>query len=164
MGQEITVVDDSDYVGYAASMVREGEIYMTDVTSMVANVLAALRKHYRNCAPGRAEYNTMSRLNILDHGNKNVIEIGTDRIEASNVSSFEPALKKLRGRFDKGGFVHLQHCEIGQNRALLTALARIFGVSVYAGASYQNPVYRFNFGDYVRADPNGTFTQDVGRP
>ena len=164
MGQEITVIDDSDHVGYAASMVREGEIYMTNVESMVANVLAALRKHYRNCAPGRVEYNSMARLNILDHGNKDGIQVGSDWISPSNVTSYEPALKKLRGRFDKGGFVHLQHCEVGQNRTLLTSLARIFGVSVYAGTSYQNPVYRFNFGDYVRADPNGTFTQDVGRP
>lgn len=31
MGQEITVIDDSDHVGYLASMVREGEVYMTNV-------------------------------------------------------------------------------------------------------------------------------------
>lgn len=164
MGTEITVIDDSDYVGFGAAMFREGEIYMTDVASMVANVLAALRKHYRSCAPGRVEYTTMSRLNILDHGNKDGLQIGNDWISAVSLPKFEPALKKLRGRFDQGGFVHLQHCEVGQNRALLTSLARIFGVSVYAGTGAHNPVYRFNFGDYVRADPNGTFTRDVGRP
>ena len=45
----------------------------------------------------------------------------------------------------------------------MTGLAKTFGVSVYAGTGSQNPVYRFNFGDYVRADPNGNYAK-AGRP
>ncbi|MGH6928532.1 MAG: hypothetical protein ACREEV_09470, partial [Dongiaceae bacterium] len=61
------------------------------------------------------------------------------------------------------GFVHLQHCDIGINKELLAALAKIWDVPVYAGTGAHNPVYRFNRGDYVRADPNG-WVRRAGRP
>ena len=51
MGREITVIDDSDYVGFAASMVREGEIYVVDVPTMVASVVARFRIYSRVCTP-----------------------------------------------------------------------------------------------------------------
>jgi hypothetical protein len=38
---EITVIDASDRVGWAAAATRVGEIYMTDVVSMVTNVIGA---------------------------------------------------------------------------------------------------------------------------
>ena len=60
MGLEITVIDDSDHVGYAAAMVREGEIYTVNVASMVANVIARLRVYSRVCTPV-ARYNKISR-------------------------------------------------------------------------------------------------------
>jgi hypothetical protein len=58
MGLEITVIDDRDHVGWFASATRLGELYMTDVASMVSNVLT------------RAGASNIDRLNILDHGNK----------------------------------------------------------------------------------------------
>ena len=60
--------------------------------------------------------------------------------------------------------MHLQHCDVGQNRTLLLRVAQVFGVSVYAATGKYNPVLRFTWGDYVRADPDGTFHTDVGRP
>src|SRR5688572_28696178 len=110
---EITVIDDSDHVGWAASATRIGEIYMTDVASMVKNVLA------------EAGSNKISRLNILDHGNDTSFQIGTDWISLHSLPSFESELSKLNGHFTASGFVHLQHCEIGQNAPLLTKLAKI---------------------------------------
>jgi hypothetical protein len=59
-------------------------------------------------APGRVEYNAMARLNVLDHGKKDGIQLGSDWIDSSNVTNYEPAFRKLRGRFDRGGFVDLQ--------------------------------------------------------
>ena len=53
---EVTVIDDSDVVGWLAGFVRTGEVYMTDTNSMVRNILRALGERQ------------MSRLNILDHG------------------------------------------------------------------------------------------------
>lgn len=149
---EITVIDSSDRVGWLASATRIGEVYMTDVRSMVTNVLL------------KAGRNPITRLNILDHGNKNGIQIGNDWIEISNLIKFEPVLLLLRIAFDPSGFVHLQHCQVGSNRALLLQFARIFGVPVYAGTGLHNPVLRFNFGNYNRATPKGNFEKEVGRP
>lgn len=177
MGIEVTVIDDSDNVGWAAAATRIGEIYMTSCRDMVDGVLAKLA----------AEGETMSRLNLLDHGNTTSFSLGSDWISSSSLSTYRTDLVRLNGQFDTGGFVHLQHCQIGQNRPLLVSLAGIFGVSVYAGQDYQNPVYRWNmaarrhegwlsgwtkaipdptqgFERYVRAGPDGTFEQNADRP
>jgi hypothetical protein len=136
MGMEITVIDDSDIVGWMASATRFGEVYMTNVTSMVSNVLMRLGS------------NTIDRLNILDHGNSSGIEIGTDWITPRSLPTFVPTLTRLRSKFSTGGFVHLQHCNVGSNHALLCELSRVFGVPVVAGTGKHNPVYRFNLGHY----------------
>jgi hypothetical protein len=168
MDMEITVIDDSDFVGFAASSVREGEIYMQDVASMVKNIFARLRIYRRACTPSDSNsgymYNKMSRLNILDHGNKNGLEIGTDWITVATLPQYQPTLALLAANFAAGGFVHLQHCEIGQQRPLMLSLAKTFGAPVYAGTGKHNPVYRFNTGTYVRAEPNGKFNGNAGRP
>ena len=132
--------------------VRLGEIYMTAVSSLVRNVFKHTGK------------NLISRLNILDHGSEYGIQIGNDVITLAALPKYEPTLNLLKGHFTKEGFVHLQHCKIGKNGPLLIQLAKIFGVSVYAGTGNHNSVYRFNFGDYVRALPNGKFLKDVSRP
>ncbi len=150
--KEITVIDGSDVVGWAAGATRVGEVYMSDVDSMVENVLERLQQ------------GKITRLNILDHGNSNTIQIGNDRIGTGNLSNYAEQLGWLNGRFASGGFVHIQHCEAGQNKDLICGLAEIFGVPVYAGTGAHNPVYRFNFGDYVKCDPDGTFYPDAGRP
>ena len=152
MGIEVTVIDDSDIVGWAAGATRVGELYMTGVAHMVRVVLAHIGSR------------RMDRLNISDHGNSTSLQVGRDRINITTLASFKPHLCRLRGHFSPGGFVHLQHCRVGQNATLLTALAGVFGVSVYAGTGLQNAVYRFNTGQYVRADPNGTYTCPVDLP
>jgi hypothetical protein len=149
---EFTVVDDSDTVGWLASATRTSEIYMTDVRSMVTNV---------SRAAGRKP---IKRLNILDHGNDDGAEIGSDWIDVSTFPSFEATLALLRGKFARGGFVHLQHCNVGSNHPLLTMFARAFGVRVYAGTGAHNPLYRINFGEYDFCDPGGTCSHGVSRP
>lgn len=164
MEREITVIDDSDIVGWIAGAVREDEIYMTDVESMVKNVLKALRPYSRTCSYPPTPSITISRLNILDHGNTDGIEIGKDWIDVSTLPAFKPILGRLKGNFSASGFVHLQHCNVGQNRVLLLDLAKTFGVPVYAGTGAHNPFYRINFGSYVRANPDGSFHADAARP
>lgn len=149
---EITVVDDSDWVGWAAAATRAGEVYMRDVRNMVEEVLK------------KAGTDTISRLNVLDHGTETGFELGRDWIDTSTLPYFKKELGRLREHLASGGFVHLQHCGIGQNVDLLIDLSKILGVPIYAGTDDQNPVYRFNWGTYVRAMPDGTFYVDVGRP
>jgi hypothetical protein len=152
MNIEITAVDDSDFVGWVASATRIGEIYISSVSTLVTKVQQATKT------------NKILRLNIIDHGNPKSLQIGSDRIRVDNLAKYSPELKKLRPLFHKDAIVHLQHCDIGQNRVLLLELAKVFGRPVYAGTGAHNPLYRINFGDYVRADPDGTFHTDVGRP
>jgi hypothetical protein len=149
---EITVVNDNSVTGWLAAATRIGEVYMTDVRSMVANVLA------------KAGRTPITRLNILDHGNSSGGDFGTDWIDNATFATFEPTLILLRGHFAPNGFVHLQHCDIGSNHALLIRFARAFGVPVVGGTGAQNPIYRFNTGNYDRCDASGSCTSNVGRP
>lgn len=149
---EITVIDSRDHVGWAAAATRLGEVYMTDVSSMVTEVKK------------KANGKLISRLNILDHGNKTGIEIGDDWITTASLGKYRKELSKLVTCFTAKGFVHLQHCNIGANKTLLIQLAKLFKVRVYSGTGKHNPVYRFNFGEYVCAYPNGDFKKKVGRP
>lgn len=167
MGVEVTVIDDSDIVGWAAAATRTDEIYMTSVTTMVDNVIAKLHSmtpYTRTCSPASPQAPRMSRLNILDHGNTTGFEVGSDWVTIGTITGYQAKLQELRPYFEEGGFVHLQHCEIGQNTTLLARLAAILNASVYAGTGKHNPVYRFNFGDYVKVDPDGTVHRNVSRP
>jgi len=156
-GLEITVVDDSDYVGWAAAATRVGEIYMHDIKSMVANVIAT-------CCVGSNKYKRIARLNILDHGNPEGFQLGGDWISMGSFPAAAIELVKLRPYFAKGGMVHLQHCQIGQNKLLIVKLAQLLRVQVYAGTGDQNPIYRVNllgtgpipFENYVVASPDGS--------
>lgn len=134
---ELTVIDDSDHVGWMASFTRSGELYMKDVKSMVS----AITTHMKSQADSK-----ISRLNILDHGNKQGIEIGKDYIHSGNLKNYVGDLIKLRPYFSVSGFIHLQHCDIGKNQLFLSAFSLIVNVPVYAGTGKHNPVYRFNFG------------------
>lgn len=150
-GMDIAVIDDSDLYGTFASMTRTEEIYMKDVKSMVANVLKK-----------KGSYK-IRRLDVIDHGNPRTFQIGGDWIGLESLAKFEGELSKLTGQFVASGFVHLQHCDIGMNRPLLAALAKLWGVSVYAGEGKHRAQIRHNTGKYVRADPNGKVYYD-GRP
>jgi hypothetical protein len=119
---------------------------------MVDNVLKKLGK------------NAITRLNILDHGNPDGIQLGSDWITTTTLPLYSVQLSRLTGYFSSDGLVHLQHCEAGQNKDLLVALARAFGVPVYAGTGKHNSTMRFNLGHYVVAYPSGIYKDDVGRP
>lgn len=153
---DIAAIDDSDIVGWMASVFRLNEMYMTDVTSLVEGVK-------RRCAAitGGAH---VRRLDVLDHGNSAGMEIGSDWITMKNVGSFDSQFRQLGSLFDKAGFVHFQHCEVGQNHTLLAHLSKVLGVPVYAGTGAHNPVYRFNFGKYERCVKDGNCESDVARP
>lgn len=152
MAIDITAVDTSDVVGFLAAATRFGEVEFTDVRSLVSGVRA------------RAGAATLRRLNICDHGNALGLELGTDWITLSSLPHYKQLLSQLSCSFTPGGFVHLQHCDVGQNHALLCAISAIFGVPVYAGTGAHNAVYRFNFGRYERCVPNGDCESDVPRP
>jgi hypothetical protein len=47
------------------------------------------------------------------------------------------------------------HCHIGVNKALLTKVAKTFGVPVYAGTSYHRSQIRYQSGEYVLVHPDG---------
>ena len=150
-GMDIAVVDNSDFYGTLSSAFRANEIYMKDVTSMVANVLKKQGTY------------KIRRLNIIDHGNTRSFQIGGDWISLETLKDFKSELSKLKGQFVASGFVHLQHCDIGINRELRRgvgqALERV-GLCRRGGLSClpQGPS-----GKYVRADPNGKVYYD-GRP
>src|SRR5690242_10516689 len=99
------------YTGPVTGVTRLGAVHMTDVNSMVRNVVGKLGREL------------LDRLNIVDHGNQEGIEIGDDWITAQNVYSFAAKLGPLSGRFYRRGFVHVQNCHAGANRELLIALA-----------------------------------------
>ena len=169
MGISVTVIDDSDHVGFAASMMRTGEMYMSSVADMVSKVLRHLKNYSAPASPheinayamswGRVPLPSqkkgarMSRLNILDHGNSSGVEIGGDWINTGSFGRFQPELARLSPEFDNDAFVHLQHCNAGMNIALLEMFADTFSVPVVAGRGRQNPVYRFNTGNFVRVYP-----------
>lgn len=136
-----------------------GAYTITSVHDMVDGALARLGVFARVDDSPR-----ISRLNIVDHGNPSSMQIGDDRMSDRNYLSFLTDLSRLRPHFSGDGFVHLQHCKIGNNQMLLCGLARIFNVPVYAGQGLENQIYRFNLGDYVRADPDGLFVIGVSRP
>jgi hypothetical protein len=121
----------------------------------VNEIIKEIKKH-----PG----SKISRLNILDHGNKNGIQIGNDWVDMMSLKSFHKDLFKLKPYFGSKSFVHLQHCNIGQNKKFVAELSKILGVPVYAGTGKHNPVYRFNTGVYVKCLPKGVCEIDVDRP
>lgn len=148
----ITVINDQHATGWLAGATRIGEIYMTDVKSMVTNVLK------------KAGKTPISRLNVLDHGNSDGGDFGSDWVDTSTFPNFEPYFILLRGHFSPDGFVHLQHCDIGNNKPLLIMFAKAFGVPVIGGMGGQNPIYRFNTGRYQRCDMHGVCTSTFWRP
>lgn len=178
MSLVVTIVDDSDRVGYAASMLRTSELYMKDAIDMVSKILGFLAKYTpppsphaitayamshgrvplpKTPAPGTTP---MAKLNILDHGNSSGLEIGTDWVSTASFARFQPEFVKLAPKFAPDGYVHLQHCEAGMNISLMEMFADTFGVPVVGGRGLTNPVYRANTGNYVRVYP----TRSGSRP
>ncbi|MDD1784111.1 DUF4157 domain-containing protein [Enterovibrio sp. ZSDZ35] len=158
----VTAVDDRQdtsmpwyfpprYAGPITGALR-GDVPMTNVTSLVDNVIAHV---------GERE---IQRLNIADHGNPDGMEFGNDWLTTNTVSSFTGELSRLRPHFTSNAIVHIEGCKSGQNQTLVCALAAAFGVPVYAGTGFQHGIFRFNTGDYVRCSPAGEYEVGVGRP
>lgn len=148
MGVLVTVVDDRDIVGWAASATRILEIPMTSAADMVAKIIGRLSSRWLALSNRK-----MSRLNILDHGNGSGIQIGDDWITAATFGTFSPTLARLTPYFDDDAFVHLQHCEAAKNVSLMEHLADLWRVPIVGGKGFTNPVYRFNTGNYLRVYP-----------
>jgi hypothetical protein len=174
-GLEITVVDARQdtsrpwykpprYTGPAAAATRLGEIEMTSIRQAVRDILARIGAGTRGAS-------RIGRLNFLDHGSCQGFEMGDDYVSMQTLPSHAMEFAKLTPHFGPGAIVHLQHCNIGQYPLLVAALAQVFAVPVYAGTGLHNPVLRMNYGapgewpeDYIRGNPDGTVTQNAGRP
>jgi Domain of unknown function (DUF4157) len=140
------------YTGPVTYLFR-GDVSMTSVSTMADAVLKF------------AGVRAIKRLNLMDHGNPTGVFIGDDWLATpADVTRFAAGLGRLKGHFTSDGFVHMQNCHAGQNQALICALAAAFGVPVFAGTSYQNPLLGFNFGDYVSCSASGTWNKNAGRP
>ena len=171
MGIEVSVVDDSDRVGWIAGASRTGELDLRNVTQMVDAVIGHLRTYVPPISSHDITVHAMShgrvplpptpvagsarlaRLNVLDHGNTSGGEFGSDWVTVSSFTTYQAQFQRLRSWFDQDGYVHLQHCEIGQNIGLLQMFADAFGAAVVGGRGMHNPLYRANFGYYVRVYP-----------
>jgi hypothetical protein len=176
MGVTVTAIDNSDYAGRSAAFAHIGELCMTGVADMVAQVLEYLASFphaadpdstlvpaaaYSRVSkraipiPGLAEPVTakMSRLTIIDHGNLGGLDIGTDSITTASFAKFRSELIKLAPKFEADGFVHLQHCFAATNLTLMTMFADAFDVPVVGGEDLSYPYVRLNLGNYVRVYP-----------
>lgn len=152
MLKDITIIDNSDSAGQSAGKTRWGEIHMTGVNDMVDKVKI------------KAVYvRSIRSLTIIDHGNPNYFEIGSDKVSLASVPRFLGKLSELRDYFSGDGYVHLYHCQIGQNQQLLIYLAKLWEVPVYASTGYHSPDF-FSTGYHVRADPSGIVASDVEVP
>ena len=152
---EINAINTDNFVGKAAVVTRLGWNYvsMDSVKTMVDGTLTKLGSSDR-----------LKRLNIMDHGNRSGMHFGADWVDETTLSSFAADIRRLSGHFTDGGFVHLQGCDVGQDSALLKAFAALVGVRVVAGKGAQNPVYRFNTGDYVDTNPDGSSSEHTLGP
>ena len=144
--------DDSDLVLFLAGVFRIGEIDASSVGDMVTKV------------SGSMQGELITRLDIVGHGSSSSFSIGNDEIDLNSFDSFYASFRTLSYKFDARGFVHLQQCQTGQATSLLIRLAQAVQVPVYAGTGDENPVYRFNWGHYVYASPDGGSGTVASRP
>lgn len=103
----------------------------------------------------RSKGQKISRLNIIDHGNKNALQMGETVIDADNFSYHRSAFSRLKGRFEPEGFIHLLHCEVGWAFELLEKIASTTGVTVYGGRSLTQAAGLQNLGGLHGVFPNG---------
>jgi RHS repeat-associated protein len=129
---DVTVIYDGSLAGWEAGFFRAGEIYMTDAESMVANVKKKLR--------GRK----ISTLKILDHsssypdGSLGYSLGATEEVNLKNFHLFTDTFSQLKDEFAPGGYVYLEHCQIGQNQELLRKTSAAFGVPVRGNTGNTN--------------------------
>lgn len=98
---------------------------------------------------------SISRINIVDHGNRQALSIGDTIITNGNFHDYESTFSRLNGRFASNGFVHLLHCEVGWALPLMTKLASTVGVNVYGGLGFTSALGLINPGGMHGVFPNG---------
>ena len=148
----LPLYDPRRYSGPITNLLR-GDVTMTSVSTMADVVLKF------------AGVRLIKRLNVMDHGNADGVQIGDDWLATpDDVTRFAAGFAKLKGHFTSDGFVHMQNCEAGQHQALICALAAAFGVPVFGGTGDQNAIYGFNLGDYVSCSASGEWNPNAGRP
>jgi hypothetical protein len=88
------------------------------------------------------------------------------RLTPTDVQTFGHELVAIGGHRVqyRGGFIHLQNCEIGTETEFLHRLAAAVGVYVVAGTGLDRPALGYNTGRYVRVFPQGHWEMGVGRP
>ena len=84
MGCEITVVDHSKVSGWLRAVFSFGCVDMKNVKSMVKGVIFATKLEER-----------IDRLNIVDHGDEDGMQIGGDYVSDMNLSEFSEDLRRL---------------------------------------------------------------------
>jgi hypothetical protein len=176
--KDIIVINPSSAAGWIGSVCHFGELYMSDVTSMVAAVSARTLQTQSD----------IRGLRIMDHGNATGCGFGSDFVTTANFFSYYNAFSQLTGAFcPYNGFAQMQHCLAGRNTPLLLQFAQLWKVPVYGGLWYTNAATGWNmyatetvgkltgmpkaipnpfkgFQQWVRVDPNGTITQNVTVP
>ena len=157
----VTVIDTSHFVGWLAAVTYLDEVEMASVEDMVDKVIARLeatRERPPGNAPPPRRFDgmvaaSMSRLNVIDHGNNEQIKIGKDLVDTGSFPRFRDTLARLTPRFAPGAFAHLQHCDLGQNIRLMELFADTWRVPIVAGTDMDNAHFRVNHGNYVRVHP-----------
>ncbi|MEL6264626.1 MAG: DUF4347 domain-containing protein [Pseudomonadota bacterium] len=129
-----------------------GEATMSCATSMVDNVLAMLAPDDR-----------IAGLRIVDHATETGIELGDDWVTLRSFSTHAPVLSRLTSRFGTGGFAHFVGCLSGNNPALLSRFARLWGVPVTGGTGTTNGL-GLNHGAWISVCPQGRVREDAGWP
>lgn len=128
---DITVVDDSDWVGKIAGLVRRGEIKdFSNVAEMVDRVLA------------RAAGRKIGVLHIYDHGAPGYQTIGDQWVGLDRSPEVFAELARLAGHFASDGQVVLHGCQAAQGPRgpqLLAFLAQTWRVPVQASEVIQRP-------------------------
>jgi hypothetical protein len=102
---------------------------------------------------------------IRDHGNETGCFIGKDWIDTKTFGTFAPLFIPILALLAKDGWLHLQHCDVGQNEPLLRMFALAFGAPVYAatGSHVGSPI-NIQFGMIVRCSPGGTIYRNAFLP
>lgn len=160
----VSVTDGPTSVIYSV----KGDVMATNVSSAITGVLDYVKANgekAKNSTWGKlkGESGLFTRLNIIGHGSASGFNLGGDFINIEKLAKYATEIKKLSSVLDSEGFVHLQGCNIGENEDLVRQLAKLLGVTVYAGKGYHQGMFNFNTSSYIKCEPSGSCTtQSLG--
>ena len=150
---EIIAIESGDETGWLESATTIGEVEFNSIQSFVDNV--------RNFLNG----DRMHKLHLQAHGNTTEIEFGSDTLDLDSFTLlYRGTFALLTPCFTSNAIVVLRACEVGQNVALLTTLARVWNVTIIAGRGAQNNLLNFNTGRYVIISPDGSIDTSIFLP